>query len=129
MSHNYIKPPHIVPQVGNQRGTVQSKINSKTRRRKKIVANAILYAWKMHITMAVVIPVLFSIAAEPTQNLPYFTKTLLFQAYNKDVNDPCNNFTTRNVSLPVHPLRLNRHKQERAVSFYTSLHTVHGSYK
>jgi len=26
--------------------------------------------------MAVVIPVLFSIAAEPTQNLPYFTKTL-----------------------------------------------------
>jgi hypothetical protein len=65
-------------------------------------------------TMAVVIPVLFSIAAQPTQNLPYFTKTWrrFRQAYNKDINDPCNNFTTRNVSLPVHPPRLNRHKQE-----------------
>ena len=80
--------------------------------------------------MAVVVPVFFfSIAADPTQNVPYFTKTLSFQAYNKDVNDPCNNFTTRNVSLSVKPLRLNRHKQERAVSFYTSLHTVHRSYK
>jgi hypothetical protein len=61
---------------------------------------------------------------------PFFYQDLtLFQAHNKDVNDPRNNFTTRNVSLPLYPPRLNRHKQERAVSFYTSLHTVQRSYK
>jgi len=61
---------------------------------------------------------------------PLFYQDLTsFQAHNKDVNDPCNNFTTRNVSQPVHALRSNRHKQERLVSFCTSLHIAYRSYK
>jgi hypothetical protein len=73
--------------------------------------------------------VVFNRGRADTKPPLFYQDLTLFQAHNKDVNDPCNKFTTRNVSLPVHTPRLNRHKQERAVSFYTSLNTVHRSYK
>ena len=99
---------------------------------KEIVAISILYARKVRLQW----PWLFLCYFQSRQSRyksPLFCHDLtLFQAYNKDVNDPCNNFTTGNVSLPVQPLRFNRHKPdrtERTVSFCTSLHTARRSYK
>jgi len=130
MSHNYTKPPHIVPQVGNQRmySATQNVIVKQGGEEKSLQIQ--FYTHGRFIYYGRGYSCVISNRDRAGTKPPLFYQDLTsFQAHNKDVNDPCNNFTTRNVSLPVHALRSNRHKQERAVSFCTSLHTVGRSYK
>lgn len=130
MSHNYTKPPHIVPQVGNRRmySPTQNVIVKQGGEEKSLQIQ--FYTHGRFIYYGRGYSCVISNRDRAGTKPPLFYQDLTsFQAHNKDVNDPCNNFTTWNVSLPVHELRSNRHKQERAVSFCTSLHTVGRSYK
>ena len=130
MSHNYIKPPHIVPQVWNQRtySAIQNVLTKQKGEEKSLQIQFYTHGRFIYYGRGYSCVVSNRGIADTKPPL-FYQDVTLFQAHSKDINDPCNNFTTRNVSLPVHPPRLNRHKQERAVSFYISLHTVHRSYK